>query len=60
MVCGGNQTDIHADRAVAPEALELLFLDCPQQFGLKLEWNLADFIQKERAAVGQLETPDLL
>src|SRR5262249_6254731 len=31
-----------------------------EQFGLKLEWDVADFVEEQRAAVGQLEAADLL
>src|SRR5204862_323005 len=57
---GGDDADIHALCAVAPEALEFLFLQNAQQFGLEVERKVADFIKKERAAVGQFEAADLL
>ena len=39
------------------DSLERAFLENAQQFALKLQWNLRDFIQKERGPVGQLKTP---
>ena len=60
LVRGGDDADIHALRAVAAEALEFLFLQNAQQFGLEVERKVADFIKKERAAVGQFEAADLL
>ena len=40
-----------------PTSLELPLLQHPQQLGLQVGGNLADFIQQNRAAVGQLEPP---
>src|SRR5437899_569648 len=60
LVRGGDNADIHALCAVAPEALEFLFLQNAQQFGLEVERKVADFIKKERASVGQFEAADFL
>ena len=40
----------------APDALECAFLQHAQQLGLHVGRQIADFVEKERAAVGQLET----
>jgi len=42
---------------VLPKRFELLFLQDTQQFGLQGRRNIADFIQEQRAFVGQLERP---
>src|SRR5262249_20332606 len=40
------------------DALELLFLQDAQQLDLYLQGHLADLVEKDRPAVGQLETAD--
>src|SRR5205085_12609325 len=55
-----NQSDINLERACAADALELSLLKHAQQFGLQERGHLADFIQKERAAVGHFELAFLL
>src|SRR5437762_4343759 len=60
LVRGGDHADIHALRAVAAEALKFLLLQDAQQFRLEVEWEVADFIEKKRAAVGQFKTADFL
>ena len=39
----------------AADALELAVLDHAQELGLQLERQLADLVEEERAAVGELE-----
>ena len=56
----GDEPDVDADRLVAAEALEFLFLQHAQEFRLQLERNVADLVEEQRAAVGQLEAADLL
>src|ERR1039458_7068436 len=46
--------------ARAAQPLELALLQNAQQLGLQLQRDVADFVQKKRALVGQLEAPDLL
>ena len=57
---GGNQTRVGAQRARAAETLELTLLQHAQQFRLQLQRDLADFVEKHRAAVRQLEAADAL
>src|SRR5580698_6337398 len=59
-MCGRDETDVHFVSAVAAEPLEFLLLQDAQQFCLKFEWNVADFIQEERTLVRKLKTPGLL
>src|SRR5215470_11704106 len=53
----GNQPHVDLDRLRASESLEFLLLDRPQQFRLEFQADVADLIQKERASIGQLESP---
>src|SRR5882672_7878979 len=54
------QPNVHLVRASATQALELLFLQDPQQFGLQPRRNISNLIQEKRAFVGQFETTHLL
>jgi hypothetical protein len=47
---------IDLDRPCASQTFELLLLHSPQQFRLKLQANVADLIQKQRASVGSLSS----
>ena len=55
-----RRDDAHVDRPgdVVADALELAFLQNPQQLALQLQRNFADFVEKNRTAVGELETSD--
>jgi hypothetical protein len=59
-VGGGHHANVDALRAVAAEALEFLLLEHAKKFGLQLQRNVGDFVEKERAAIGQLEAADFL
>src|SRR6185369_4300664 len=50
-----DDPDIHRLQAVGADSFELLFLQGSQQLGLKSQRNVTDFVEKQRAAVGQLE-----
>src|ERR1700676_3709362 len=54
------QANVYLVGPGAAQALELLFLKDTQQFGLQGLRNIADFIQKERAFIGQFETANFL
>ncbi|MNH10705.1 hypothetical protein D3C79_701920 [compost metagenome] len=56
-VGGGNDAHIHMQRLVRPQALDLAVLQGAQQFGLHAQGQLADFVEKQRAAIGRIETP---
>ena len=45
----------HADRLLAADALQLAVLQDAQQLGLRRFVQVADLVEKDRAAVGQLE-----
>ena len=57
-VGGGDDADIDAARAGGADAFEFAGFQDTQKFGLKLERDIGDFVEEERAAVGQLETAD--
>src|SRR5437667_1954650 len=56
----GDEADVDLDRLRTPDPLELLLLQDAQQLRLKLERDLADLVEEQRAAVGHLEAADLL
>src|SRR5882762_5908779 len=51
---------VGADRLVAADPLELTLLQDPQERDLRLGWEIADFIEKNRAAFGEFEPPQAL
>src|SRR5438105_3267417 len=59
-MCGSDQSNIDANRAAASKSFELAFLNHPQQLGLELQRNVADFIQQKSSLVRQLKPPDSL
>ena len=59
-VGGDDQPEVGADRLGAADALDLAFLDRPQQLGLEIQPQIADLVEEERAARRQLELAQLL
>src|ERR1700722_3578970 len=57
---GGHEADVHANCLRAAQALKLLLLQDAQKLGLQLERDVADFVEKNRAAVRELEAADSL
>src|SRR5262249_25845564 len=57
---GGNHANIDALRAIATQALKFLFLQHAEELGLQLQRDVADFVEKKCAAVGELEAADFL
>ena len=55
LVGGGDDPHVHLDRARAAHGLDVLLLQRAQDLGLGLEAHVADLVEEERAAVGQLE-----
>src|SRR4030095_5658510 len=55
---GRDDADTHADRLAAPNWFELLLLKDAQQLHLCVEGKLPDFVQKDGAAIGKLESAD--
>jgi hypothetical protein len=56
----GHEPNVRSDGAIAANSLEFLVLNCAEQFRLEFERHLADLIEKERALVGQFESPSSL
>src|SRR5690606_35621472 len=54
-VGGGDQAHVDAEGLDAADALELRLLDRAQQLDLDLLRDLADLVEEEGAAVGELE-----
>ena len=54
-VGGGDQADIHFERFRAAEPLEFALLQDAQQLHLDGGRHVADFVEEQRAFVGQLE-----
>ena len=52
---GRDDPHVHRHRAGAPHRLHLPLLEGPEDLGLHIQGHVADLIQKEGAAVGQLE-----
>ena len=53
-----NDANIDLDRCLATDAIELALGQHPQQTRLQRRRHVADFIEKQRAAIGLFETPD--
>ena len=51
----GDDARVGLERDVAADALELAVLEHAQQLGLQVQRQLADFVEEERGAVGDLE-----
>jgi len=59
-VGGGNDADVNALGAIAAEAFEFLLLKDAKKFRLEFEGKIADFVEEERAAVGEFEAANFL
>ena len=55
----GDDADVDVDRPRTAEALDLAVLQHAQELRLELERQLADLVEEERAAIGQLEAAGL-
>jgi hypothetical protein len=58
-VGGGEDSDVHLHGPDTADALELAGLEDAQKLGLKVQGEIADLVQEERASVRELEAPDL-
>src|SRR5262245_38786928 len=54
----GDQTHVDADRLAAAEPGDLAFLQRAQELPLRRRRQIADLVEQERSAVGQLEPAD--
>jgi len=60
LIGGGDDANVHALGAIAAEAFEFLLLENAQKFGLEIERKIANFVEEERAAIGEFEAADFL
>src|SRR5687768_3070141 len=59
VVSGCNDPDVHGDGTpTASQAFDLLLLKCTKQLRLQFERKVTDLVEKERAAVRSLESPN--
>ncbi len=49
---------VHSQRARTSESFEFLLLKHAQQFRLQIEWNVLDFVEKDRSLVREFEPTD--
>src|SRR5260370_41466572 len=54
-VGGDDDTDVHFDRLRPTHAFEATFLDDAKKLGLAREWEFADFVEEQRAALGHFD-----
>src|SRR6202030_1949798 len=50
-----DYSHVNVERLISADTLELLLLQHAQQFGLRLQRHIADFVEEESAAVGCFE-----
>ena len=55
-VGGGNYPHIDPDRAGAAKAFKFAVLQNSQQFGLQLQWQFANLVQKSCGAIGDFKS----
>ena len=60
LVGGGDHAAVHADAFERADGFDTLFVEHPQQLGLRTEAHVADLVQEKRAAVGFLNLPGLV
>src|SRR5580693_781511 len=56
LISSSDETYVNLKGAVASQALELLFLKNAEELWLQFEGQIADFIEKQRAAVSRLKS----
>src|ERR1700722_12419465 len=59
-VGGCDQTRVSSQGSRASQTLEFSLLQNPQQLGLQLQRDLANFVEENRPLIGQFETADAL
>src|SRR5262249_19041326 len=52
-----NDAHVHPHRRVAAHAIEFTLLQNAEQLDLGFRRQFADFVEKDRAAIGQLKSP---
>ena len=56
-ISGRDHAYVHLYRVAAADSFKLTFFKHAQELGLQVQRQLADFIEKERAAIRDLKTP---
>src|SRR6202007_1469663 len=56
----GNKPNVHANSPRTTETFKFALLQSAQQLWLQVQTDIANFVQKERPAIGQLESACLL
>src|SRR5690349_8302963 len=59
LIGGGNDANVHLNLAVTAQAVERLPIQHAEQFHLRLQLQLANFVEEERALVGEFEQAGL-
>src|SRR5205814_4876192 len=60
LVCCANDPHVDLHRLSTANALNDLVLQEPQQLYLHRQWDIADFVEKQSAAVGTFDSADVL
>src|SRR5207245_9615735 len=60
LVRGCNHAHVHADCLARTDWLEALLLQHAKHFRLRAQAHVADFVEKQRAAIGLLELSNLV
>src|SRR4029077_16655510 len=55
-----DQPGVYPPRLRAAETFEFLLLQRAQQLRLDIDWDIAHFVQEQRALIGQFHAPDFL
>src|SRR6202035_6094725 len=58
-VGGGDDAHVDLDHVDGTQAHELLLLDHAKELGLRIEIDVADLVEEDRAAIGYLEESSL-
>src|SRR5205823_4956224 len=58
-VGGGDDPDVDVDGALTADPLEFALLQDPEQLELERRGDVADLVEQQGAAMGQLEAPEL-
>jgi hypothetical protein len=58
-MCGHDYADVHGDRFVTADALDLALFENAQKLCLHGERHVSDFVQEDRAAFGLLEFSEM-
>jgi hypothetical protein len=60
VISGCHNAKVDSYRSVAAKPLKFLFLENSQKLGLQFEWQIANFIEKERSCMGVLKSAGCL